>query len=171
MKKTRWIQGITLFILVGFITILVVNLNKNESVTVGDEAYDFALEDRTGEIYQLSDYRGKPVVLNFFTTWCESCHEVAPSLIEFEKEYGDEFQIFTIVRAESERTLEKYLERTGYEDRLYIFDYDMEVSDRYGIVGQPETVIIDENGMIVEHIVGPITGKELAKVMSNLQLL
>lgn len=168
MKK--WIQWLVLLVLVGFIAILVINLNKNESLTVGDEAYDFALEDRNGNIYQLSDYKGKPVILNFFTTWCESCNEVAPSMIEFEKRYGEDIQVFTVVRAESQRTLDKYLERSGYEDRLYIFDYNMEVSDRFGIVGQPETVIIDENGIIVEHIVGPIYSEELAKVLNELEL-
>lgn len=168
MKK--WIQWLVLLALVGFIAILVINLNKNESLAVGDEAFDFQLEDRNGEVYQLSDYKGKPVVLNFFTTWCESCNEVAPSMIEFEKKYGEDIQVFTIVRAESQRTLEKYLDRSGHEDRLYIFDYDMEVSDRYGIVGQPETIIIDENGMIVEHIVGPIYGEELLNVLKELEL-
>lgn len=119
-------------------------------------------------MYQLSDYQGKPVVLNFFTTWCESCHEIAPSLIEFEKEYGDDIQIFTVVRSESQRTLQKYLDRTGYDERLYIFDFNSEMSDRYGIVGQPETVIIDENGIVVEHFVGPVPGEDSAKIIEEL---
>lgn len=144
------------------------NLNKNEVVEVGDEAFDFQLEGLSGEVYQLSDYQGKPVVLNFFTTWCESCHEIAPSLIEFEKEYGDDIQIFTVVRSESQRTLQKYLDRTGYDERLYIFDFNSEMSDRYGIVGQPETVIIDENGIVVEHFVGPVPGEDLAKIIEEL---
>lgn len=51
--------------------------------------------------------------------------------------------------------------------RLFAFDYDMAVSEQYGIVGQPETIIIDEAGIVIEHIVGPISGGELANKMRN----
>lgn len=168
MLRTRITQVITLLFVVAVIAVLVINIkNKQEIVKVGDEAYNFALEDMTDDIYELADYRGKPVVINFFSTWCESCHEQSPGLIEFEKEYGEEIQVFTIVRAESQRMLNQYIERYGpqYGERLFIFDYDMAVSERYGIVGQPETVIIDEAGVVTEHIVGPISGSELANKM------
>ena len=41
----------------------------------------------------------------------------------------------------------------------------MAVSEKYGVVGQPETIIIDENGIVQEHIVGPISGGELVQKM------
>lgn len=168
MLRTRITQGVTLLFVMAIIAVLVINIkNKQEIVKVGDEAYNFALEDMTDEIYELAHFRGKPVVMNFFSTWCESCHEQSPSLIEFEKEYGDEIQVFTVVRAESQRMLNQYIERHGaeYGERLFIFDYDMDVSERYGIVGQPETIIINESGIVTEHIVGPISGGELANKM------
>lgn len=174
MVRTRITQVITVLFVIAIIAVLIINIkNKQEIVKVGDEAYDFALEDMTDEIHELIDYRGKPVVLNFFSTWCESCHEQSPSLIEYEKEYGDDIQVFTIVRAESQRTLNQYIERHGaeYGERLFIFDYDMAVSERYGIVGQPETIIIDETGIVREHIVGPISGGELANKMRQYLVL
>lgn len=170
MTKAQITQIITLIFVIAIITILVIHLkNSNEIVEVGDEAYDFTLEDMNGEIHQLSNYKGKPVVLNFFSTWCESCHEVAPSQIRFEKEFGDDVHVFTIVRAESKRMLDRYIERHGksYGERKFLFDYDMEVSERFGVVGQPETIIIDENGIVIEHIVGPVTGEEIKAMMSK----
>ncbi len=168
MTKVRITQIVTLLFVIAIIAVLVINIkNKNEVVKVGDEAYNFALEDQDEVVHELEDYRGKPVVLNFFATWCESCHEQSPSLIEFEKEYGDEIQVFTVVRAESQRVLNQYIERHGeeYGERLFIFDYDMAVSEKYGVVGQPETIIIDERGIVQEHIVGPISGGELVQKM------
>lgn len=169
MNKTRITQGIVVLFVISIIAVLVINIkNKSDIVEVGDEAYNFALEDRADQVYELADYRGKkPVVMNFFSTWCESCHEQAPSLIEFEKEYGDEIQVFTVVRAESQRMLDQYVKRHGesYGERLFIFDYDMDVSEQYGVVGQPETIIIDESGIVVDHIVGPISGEALANEM------
>src|SRR5699024_9302719 len=142
--------------------------NQGDIVGVGDEAYEFQLEDEEGKMYQLSDYKGKPVVLNFFSTWCKSCHTQAPSMIRFEQEVADDVQVFTVVRSESPRALEQYLERTGFTDRLYIFDFDTEVSDRYGVVGQPETIIIDEDGIIVNHIMGPISGEEVGDIIKEI---
>lgn len=169
MTKTRIVQGLALLFVIGILGIFVVNLkDQGEVVGVGDQAYDFQLEDQNGEVHQLSDYAGKPIVLNFFTTWCSSCQEQAPSMIDFEKEFADDVQVFTIVKAESKRTLEKYLERTGYTERLYVFDFDTEVSDRYGVTGQPETIIIDKDGTIVDHIIGPIPGEKVATLVSDL---
>lgn len=169
MTKNRWIQVVTILFVIGIIAVLIINLqDQGNIVGVGDEAYDFKLEDQDGKLYQLSDYKGKPVVLNFFSTWCKSCHAQAPSMIEFEKEIADAVQVFTVVRSESTRTLEQYMERTGFTERLYIFDFDTEVSDRYGVVGQPETIIIDEKGIIVDHIIGPISGGEVADIVNSL---
>ena len=170
MTITRITQGITLLFVIAIIVVFIIHLkNSNEIVEVSDEAYDFALEDVNGEIYQLSDFKGKPVVLNFFSTWCESCHEQSLSLIRFEKEYGDDIHIFTIVRAESKRTLNKYIKKHGdmYGKRQFLFDFDTEVSERFGVVGQPETIIIDENRIVVDHIVGPISGEEIASLMTE----
>lgn len=54
-----------------------------------------------------------------------------------------------------------------YGKRQFLFDFDTEVSERFGVVGQPETIIIDENGIVVDHIVGPISGEEIASLMTE----
>src|ERR1700689_1116826 len=50
---------------------------------------DFALKDSTGQMVQLSDYRGKVVLLNFWATWCAPCKVEIPWFMEFQREYKD----------------------------------------------------------------------------------
>jgi hypothetical protein len=91
-------------------------------------------------------------------------------MIQFQEEFADDVQVFTIVKSESKRAVEKYIEETGYADQLYIFDFDQEVSGSYGITGQPETVIIDGSGVVVDHIVGPVKKDDVTEKIDNLTI-
>jgi len=169
MNKTRWIQGVTGLFIIGILITFVIGLRvQGNSVVIGDASYDFQLEDRSGELYQLSDFEGKPVVLNFFSTWCKPCEAQAPEMMQFMEEYKDEVHVFTIVKSESKRAVERFVENKGFGDKTYLFDFDLHVSQRYGIIGQPETVIIDDSGIVVDHIVGSVTRDVVAKKVSDL---
>src|SRR5690625_7119671 len=90
MTKTRLTQIVTGIFVIGIILVFVINLNgQGDIARVGDEAADFQLEGQNGELYQLSDYEGKPVVLSFFTTWCTSCKAQTPETIQFQEEFAD----------------------------------------------------------------------------------
>ncbi|SES42080.1 TlpA family protein disulfide reductase [Salipaludibacillus aurantiacus] len=169
MNKTRWIQAATGLFVIGILITFVIGLRvQGDTVGIGDEAYNFELEDQAGELYQLDAYKGKPVVLNFFSTWCKPCESQAPEMMQFTEEFQDEVYVFTVVKSESKRAVERFIERTGYDNKTYVFDFDLEVSQRYGIVGQPETVIIDENGVVADHIVGSVNRDVMAKKVSDL---
>lgn len=168
MKKTKIIQlGILVFV-IGILVLFVIGLRGGNEVGIGDKAVDFELEDLNGKLHRLSDYEGKVIVLNFFATWCNPCQEQAPTLHEFYHEYKDEIGYFTIVKSDSKRSVEKYKERTGF-DMPYVFDFDLTVSDTYGVIGQPETIIIDQDGIIHNHFVGSVTRDMLAFEISKLE--
>ena len=62
---------------------LAMNSPAAETLTPIDnkvQAPDFALQDTAGKLHRLSDYRGKPVIINFWTTWCPPCREELPSM-------------------------------------------------------------------------------------------
>ncbi|PYZ93393.1 alkyl hydroperoxide reductase [Salipaludibacillus keqinensis] len=169
MNKAKWIQGFTGLFVIGILITFVLGLRvQGDTVGIGDPSYDFQLEDYSGEMYQLSDFEGKPVVLNFFSTWCKPCEAQAPEMMQFTEEYDGDVQVFTIVKSESKRAVERFIEKTGFTDKTYVFDFDLHVSQRYGVIGQPETVIIDENGIVVDHIVGSVTRDVVAKKVSDL---
>src|SRR5699024_12738388 len=102
------------------------------------EVDDFEIEDLEGNIHHLSDHAGEVIILNFFATWCDSCEKEMPDLIEFQEEFQGDISYFTIVKSDSKRTVEKYIDSTGY-DIPYFFDFDLSISDEFGVVGQPRS--------------------------------
>lgn len=165
MKKKVATLGIVT-VVAGILFLLLSGLDTDkQSAQPGDEAIDFTLQDVDGNIYKLSDFRGKTVVLNFFATWCQPCIEEAPELEKFGAEY-EEAQLLIIARGEPQRRIEEYIEETNSK-LIYLLDTKEEVSDAYSVIGQPETVIINGDGMIVERFSGPTTKADLIRLIEE----
>ncbi|MHC0035966.1 TlpA family protein disulfide reductase [Pseudoneobacillus sp. C159] len=133
---------------------------------VGDPAFNFELEDLDGNLQKLSDYKGQVVVVNYFATWCAPCVEEAPELESFEKEYGDQYKLLIIDRGETRDRVKKYVDKYQTTS-TYLFDYNHKVSKEYNVVAQPETFIIDKDGIIREHYIGPISKVDLYALASK----
>ena len=131
-------------------------------VDVGDQAAEFQLEDVNGKLYNLSDYQGKVIVLNFFTSWCQPCLDEAPELEAFQQNYQDQATLLVIDRGESKSQVAKYIQKQN-SNLTYLLDFKNDVSNVYKVKGQPETIIIDKNGIIREKIVGKVTMETLVE--------
>lgn len=149
-------------VIVGFLT---KGLEGNASTNPGDQAIDFELKDIKGKTFKLSDFKGQTVVLNFFATWCEPCLDEAPELETFGSEYKDA-QLIIIARGESQKRMEKYINETDSK-LLYLLDTKEEVSNDYSVIGQPETLIINQDGKIVERFTGPTTNDNLINLIEK----
>jgi cytochrome c biogenesis protein CcmG/thiol:disulfide interchange protein DsbE len=133
------------------------SLGKNLTpAKVGDPAPDFTLEDVNGNKVSLSDYREQFVLLIFMTSWCPSCRQQAPEVQAFEEQYGDQVKVLYINRAEPKVNVQKFIEEFG-STSTYLLDYNDSMSKPYGVIGQPETFFIDEEGTIQYHQIGPMT--------------
>lgn len=139
---------------------------KATSTNPGDAAIDFTLKDVAGQEYSLSDFKGKVVVLNYFATWCEPCLEEAPELEAFGLEYK-QAQILILAKGENTNRIKKYIDETGSK-LTYLLDTKEETAKDYQVVGQPVTIIIDENGKIRERFSGPTTKKKLIQMIEKL---
>jgi cytochrome c biogenesis protein CcmG/thiol:disulfide interchange protein DsbE len=147
--------SILIALAVGFIY-TAVSLGKNlTAAEVGDPAPDFTLEDMDGNMVSLSDYRGQFVILNFFASWCPPCRAEAPALQAFEERYGDQAKLLILDRAEPKATVQEFIDEFG-STSTYLLDYNDSMSKPYGVVGQPETFFIDEEGIIRYHHIGPM---------------
>jgi cytochrome c biogenesis protein CcmG, thiol:disulfide interchange protein DsbE len=144
---------------------LVSGLGGKASAQPGDQAIDFELKDTNGKSYKLSDFKGQPVVLNFFATWCAPCLDEAPELEAFGKEYKDA-KLLIVAKGESKKRIGKYIGESGSQ-LTYLLDTKEEISKDYNVIGQPETIIIDENGVIVERFSGPTTKDDLIKMIEE----
>ena len=121
----------------------------------GLKAPDFTLPTLDGKEVKLSDYAGKIVFLNIWATWCAPCKEEMPSMQKlFELMRGKDFVMLTMSIDEKKETVEAFMK----ENKLTLpvaLDQQQKVSPLYRITGVPESYIIDKNGMVMHHLIGP----------------
>jgi cytochrome c biogenesis protein CcmG, thiol:disulfide interchange protein DsbE len=168
MKKETIIKLIVLAGVMAVFIFFALSLREQSAdVTgVGETAYNFELEDIDGKLQKLSNYKGQVVILNYFATWCAPCVEEAPELEAFEKEFGGQYKLLIIDRGETRDRVKKYIEKYKTTS-TYLFDYNHKVSKKYNVVAQPETFVIDKDGKIVEHHIGPISKTDLYNLVSK----
>lgn len=163
----RSIKILVLIFSVGLFVYFGVSLaNKGEYTGVGEAAYNFELEDLDGNMVKLSDHKGQVVVVNYFATWCIPCVDEAPELEAFDQEYGETYKLLIIDRGEPKDRVKKFVKKHKTTS-TYLFDYDDKVSKAYNVVAQPETFVIDKEGVIREHYIGPITKEQLYELVAK----
>lgn len=122
----------------------------------GSLAPDFLLEQVEGGETRLSDYRGRPVVLNFWASWCRPCRQEMPLLVEASERYaGDGLVVIGLNLQEGRSLIEPFADDYGIDFPLLI-DRDGEVGDRYRLLGLPTTYFIDAEGVIRGSFAGPL---------------
>lgn len=138
------------------------NPNEIRSPLLGRPAPAFALREAgTGQTIDLARYRGKPVVINFWATWCGPCWEEHPVLVAGARGHAD-VQFLGVVFQDTEEKILGFLEQRGAS-------YPTVVDDRgktaiaYGVAGVPETFFLDANGVIVAKYSGPLNAMDLER--------
>lgn len=164
--SNKWTRILIMLLVVGAFTYFIFNLDKGETVGLGEKAPNFQLEDLDGNMQNLTDYKGQVVVVNFFATWCGPCVDEAPELEAFEQEYGDEVKLLIIDLGETRDRVKKFAEKHNTTS-TYLFDYKMDIKDQFGVTGQPETFVIDTEGIIREHYKGPLMKDDLYSLVKN----
>jgi len=164
-KTINYRTAILIFLIgCGLLVIILLRLNKSPStfsqpatLTNGKPAPDFSLPALDGKKINLSDYRGKVVLVNIWATWCAPCVEEMPSMQQFYNEFkGGDFEILAV----SIDTLGLEVVAPFMENHKLTFpallDPQGTVKTPYGITGVPESFIIDKDGTLVKRIIGPL---------------
>lgn len=128
-------------------------------------APDFTVLDYEGNEVKLSDYKGKPVVLNFWATWCYYCRMEMPDFNEAYKKYPD--VQFLMVNAtdgvqETMSSAKEYVNKENYQFDIF-FDTRLEAVNAYYITGFPSTFFIDKDGNLVTRGNGMLDMETLEK--------
>lgn len=117
-------------------------------VPVGKPAPDFELKTVDGQVYKLSDLKGKPVMLNFFATWCPPCKAEMPLLEETYMEYKEQgFVLLAVNLNESDVAVSSFTQKMGLTFPIVIDKSDT-VFRQYDIVPLPTSYFIDKNGIV-----------------------
>jgi len=119
------------------------------------EAPTFSLNSLDGGKINLSDFRGKPVLITFWATWCDSCKEEIPILEKFSGGKKDQLTILMItIDGERKRAAQKFVNENKITLPVLLLLKE-KVMDQYGVRGWvPQTYLIDQEGMLVGKIVG-----------------
>jgi len=166
----RSVLFIGIVIAAALVVILFVGLGKNPSEIrtplIGKPAPSFALREvGTNNTIDISQYRGKPLVINFWATWCGPCWEEHPVLVANARMLQPNVQFLGVVFQDQEDKILGFLQQRGTS-------YPTVVDDRgktaiaYGVGGVPETYFLDANGVIRAKYAGPMSGDI---IQANLQ--
>ena len=129
-------------------------------------APDFTVYDLEGNAHTLSEYRGKPVVLNFWASWCGPCTSEMPDFQAKFEEYGERIHFLMVNLTDgSQETVESaqgFVDGQGYTFPVY-FDSDYSAAIAYSVSAFPATYFIDESGAMVAYGKGAMSGETLQR--------
>ena len=129
-------------------------------------APDFTVYDLEGNPHKLSDFRGKPVILNFWATWCGYCKMEMPDFDEKYKQYGEDVHFLMVNvtdgNQETVETASAFVAQEGYSFPVY-YDTTLEAAMSYPTSGLPVTFIIDAEGAVVAWQQGMMSAENLQK--------
>lgn len=134
----------------------------------GGAAHAFSLEDVRAPKRQLSlaEYFGRPVVLNFWASWCVPCQREMPAFESAHRQLGARVVFIGVDTKDARRAARDFLQETGvtYDSG---YDPDGTVADAYGLYGLPSTVFISANGKIVDRHSGEIAHDQLLELIAK----
>jgi cytochrome c biogenesis protein CcmG/thiol:disulfide interchange protein DsbE len=164
-RANPWVLGLGLAVVVPLLAVLALNHGRDphsvRSPLVGRAAPAFSLAPVGGGApVSLESFRGRPVVINFWATWCVPCFEEHAALTAAARIFS-EVQFLGVVYEDEEARTEAFLAQQG---RSYpaLLDPQGRTAIAYGVFGVPETFFIDRAGRIVEKHVGPLQQETLA---------
>ena len=142
--------------------------NGGRPPRIGETAPDFTIADGSHTV-TLSRLRGKPVLLNFWASWCAPCVEEMPSLVQLQKQLGDKATVLA-VSVDSDDNAYKQFVRDHNIDLLTVRDPKQISNTLYATFKFPETYVIDRSGKILRKFIGPVdwTNPEIVDYLNKL---
>lgn len=142
-----------------------VSETKNEIVS-DEKTADFYAFDLDANKVALSEKAGKPVVVNFWATWCPPCKSELPHFEKLYKELGDKVEFMMVNMTDGQRettdSVKSFIKETGYTFPVYC-DSDGSAAAAYEVYSIPVTLFIDKNGSLSDMRIGVLSESALRK--------
>lgn len=136
-----------------------------------EKASNFTIPSLSEETLSLSDFKGKIIIVNFWTTWCNYCQEEMSELNKFTTENKMKNISLIGINVTSAESSKKVVSEFAKQFNLKFpigLDESGQVSKDYRLMGIPTTLIIDEKGIIRNKLLGPVTTEMLNNSISQL---
>ena len=145
--------------------------NQIQEETEIQKASDFTLTDMNGDKVSLSDYTGKPIVVNFWATWCGPCKMELPAFDELYKKYNGQVEFMMVNLTDGyQETVEgvkSFVSENGYEFPIF-FDTELSASTAYNLYSIPRTIFVDKDGNLVNSHTGAMSESTLKQYIELL---
>ncbi|HZQ65749.1 MAG TPA: TlpA disulfide reductase family protein [Gaiellaceae bacterium] len=151
-------QALTLAVVAGLLALLIWRVtHQAKSTRVGKAVPGFRAErlDGRGEL-SLASFRGKPVVLNFWASWCNPCKTEAPALERTWRAYRSRgLVVLGVDYTDASSDARRFVTKRGLTFPI-VRDPSGKIGNSYRLTGVPETFVIDRKGRLVEHLLAPV---------------
>lgn len=171
-RRTRppWARIAWIFVpAILFLALLVAaTIRDRGTLGPGDVAPAFEAERLDGKgTVSSGALTGKPYILNFWASWCGPCKDEAPMLRRAFEDHGDEVTFIGVDIRDARSDALAFVAEEGLS-YLHLRDDALEIYGDFGLTGQPETFFVDEEGVIVQHVNGPLTEDVLYALLEDL---
>jgi thiol-disulfide isomerase/thioredoxin len=151
LKMMRWRWGV--------VALAGVALALGLAAKLGEKAPDFRLADAKGKVYTLDSFKGKPLVITFWASWCTVCKAELPKLHRLAQEYQVPFVLISREPKDTASVVQAYMK--AYPAFLPLLalpggDTPVAVANRFKVLGQPWTFVLDAEGRIVNLYAGRV---------------
>ena len=147
LRKSTLVKALTLLVPVFLLCAC------TRGIEAASIAPDISLSDMDGNETQLSDFKGKVIILNFFASWCPPCRQEIPDFVELQKQYADQGFAMIGVSLTSADDVRPFVEKMGINYTVLIGDDAAEAA--YGPIRSiPTTFLIDKEFNIAQKYIG-----------------
>ena len=135
----------------------------------GTRLPDITLRNANGEVVQLADYQGGPLVINLWATWCPPCRREMPVLENAQQQRPDLTFLF-VNQAESMQSVATFLETQGLSLTNVLFDGSGRLGQAVGSMALPTTLFYSNDGRLLSSHLGELSQASLAHALENFDL-
>ncbi|MEY9867009.1 TlpA disulfide reductase family protein [Peribacillus sp. RS7] len=168
-------------VLLSLFTIAIVQAMDNEpkendekdslgGLKIGAKAPNFSLKTLDGKQVELSDYKGKKVMLNFWATWCPPCKKEMPDMEKYTQQAGDDVVVLA-VNIDPENDVQSFVDNNGITFTIPLDSQSAKnpVNERYKILSIPTTYFIDKKGIIRNKVISAMQLKDMERNINSMQ--
>ena len=141
--------------------------SSGELIKVDKPVPDFEFVSLSGETVHLDELKGKPILVNFWATWCAPCKLEMPAIQAYADKYADKLVVLPINADDNPAAIQKFIDELGLTMPVYV-DKGGRVENLFHILGLPTTYFIDQEGNLKIQHVGVMTEAQLHSYLVEL---